>query len=1021
MIKLVLSRPITFMMLFLGIVIVGFVALSKLPVELMPNYSFNQISIILTVRGGIPADQVEYLVTKPVEEAVSTVSHLKRVTSISKESESTTILDFEPETDMDFAALEIREKFARVREKLPREVEKPIIAQFQQGDIPIMILAMTGEKYSPEQLRRIVDEEVLDKLKRVSGIASVDVVGGRERKILIDVDQNKLNSYNLPIGHVVSMVNLSNFSVLAGKLSYKQDQYRIRAIGEFENLEEISNLGVAKTEDGSMIRLKDVADIEDSFLDPVGFSRVDIKPVVSLYLQKESDANTLEVVNNVKQTLQTIREKLAPHSIFVVTTKDDAEFIKKAMGSVKQSLFIGTFLAISVLFLFLRDTRIISVIAITVPLCVLITISLMYFQNISLNIMTLSGIALGIGMLLDNSIVVIDNVVKKSSRKDSLSLEQDIQHGTGEVVLAIFASTLTTIVVFLPLTFISQEVRRLYGGVALTITFSLLASLFISQTFVPLAMSRFKCRPAVTAKQQHGNLHQWEPAWLVRLTRQYKLRLLSFLRTGYKGLVPVFGIFILAVFVFSGLGAEFLEPAQIGKFTVHVQLPTGTKLEATDATVAEVEKILASVPEVKTISTKAERWSTKIYVTLVPRKHRKHSREQIIADLRPKLQEIQPAFIYFEESQEIGSEEIFVELYGCDYDLLKNLAVQSARAISGVNSFTDTKIRMEEGRPVMCITLDKAKMGLFGLTAGSVAKELHTQMRGLVATRYRAEAKEVETIVRLAPEFRNTLDSLHNLNTVNPWGQPVYLAQIAKFSMSKDPSEIWHRNKERMAQVSTNRGRIPLNKAAELIRSKMQSLKFPEGYSWEFGYNYFSMIRNRQEFTQVGVLVLILIYLVLASLFESYFQPLIIMTSVPLALIGASFALKLTGNSVSMGVWVGLVVLGGIVVNNAIILVDRVNFFRREVTKSENSTKFVLVRCLTRACQDRLRPILMTTLTTILGLVPLAVDRSESSALWSVLAITVVGGLSVSAFLTLFVVPSVYMVFENLKQRIVAI
>ena len=1084
--NLSVRRPTAISMFFIGMVLIGAIALQLLPVEMMPNTSFGDITINIDVRGGIPASEIEKRIAKPVEEAVGTVTHLKNILSISKEGNAKIILEFEPGTNMDFAALEVREKFNRIRNDLPREIEKPVIAKYEYMDVPIMILAITSDIRTPEELRKIVDDKIKDRIQRIEGVARAEVSGGREGKILIEIDQTKLQAYSLSINRIVDIINLNNANLLAGEIKRVKNKYLVRTIGEFQSLKEIENLAIATTRQGSVIRLKDVGEVKDSYLEPTAFARVNTQPVVSIYIQKESTANTVEISRRIDKEIKSLKEIL-DRDIKILPTFNQAEYIQKAVNRVKLSLVYGAILATLVLFVFLRDFRSVGIIAATIPISILCTFSLMFFGKITLNVMTLSGLALGIGMLLDNSIVVLENIFKKRQEFISSTQGQKLlapnNHswirknlaitGASEMLLAIVASTITTLVVFLPLVFINPEIRMLYSGIALTITFSLLASLLASLALVPMLASRLKFKKPNPPKPKLSEselseatdsqtLADSRPTVLRKVLGYYQKVLVHCL--SFRYLILVLALIAFGFIFQQGrkLEKEFIGVAEQNKFTVFIEMPTGTRLEVSDKIVSQVEEIIARRPEIKTFTAKIEPWSSKIYVELWPMNKRKLSAGEIIEELRPLTDKIEPAFIYYEEPEEIGTKEILLELYGYDYEILKSLAIQVAQRMQPIPKFTDVKIRMREGRPEMRLAIDKRQAALFGLTVEDIALALHTHMRGLVATRYRgtteplvrvkeesfygkqpyfpsegqkmlerksgefrelivspsakAEAKEIETIVRLEEKFRRTFEDLRRVSLATPDGEQVYLSQLADFKFDLGPSEIWRKNKSRMVQVSANTGGTPLGTAAELVKKALYDFKFPKDYFWQFGGNYDKMIRNQKELSFALILSLALVYMILASLFESLRQPFIILFTVPLAAIGAIAALRISDKPVGTGVLIGAIMLGGIVVNNAIILIDRINFLRRG-SSAHYSGSAGIREAVIAACCDRLRPILMTSMTTILGLLPMALDKSESSNLWAPLAITVIGGLSVSTVLTLFVIPGVYLIFEDIRIR----
>jgi HAE1 family hydrophobic/amphiphilic exporter-1 len=766
-----------------------------------------------------------------------------------------------------------------------------------------------------------------------------------------------------------------------------------------------------------------------------------VRPVVSIYIQKESTANTIKVAKQIEREVERLREVL-PKDIQMVITSNQADFIKKAIENLKDSLLKGAGLIMIVLAFFLikmnkrlilittallgltlflpikflyivliamivaslmmAKVRPVLIVTSSIPISVVITFSLMWLMKLSLNFMTFFGLAIGVGLLVDNSIVVFENILKKNE-EGSTGIQAAID-GTNEVWVAILSATLTHIVVFFPMIYVGQEIRLLYGGVAWTVTISLIVSLFVAITVVPLLASRMKFSMEDIPKG-YGRTNI---VGAMKAVYSFQRKGVMFImRYRYRALLYAGIIFAISMFMFTKLGMEFLGTTEQNKFTTFIEMPTGAKLDVTNAAVKKVEAIIKEIPEVKTFSSRVEPWSSKVYVELVGITKRKRSVAEVIESLRPKVEKIRPAFIYFEEEQEVGTKEMIVELFGYDYAALREIAISMATRLGTVKGFTDTKIRMREGRPELGLKVDRQKAGVMDMTVTDVADMVHAQMRGLRATLFHTSASEVEAIARLDEKYRKTFKDLHKLILTNKNEDNIYLEQVTDFKYGLGPSEVWRKNKTRMIQVSANIGKIPLSKAGEMTRQALSDLKLPEGYFYKLGGNYPTMIATQHQFPMMIILTIVLIYLVLASLFESYLQPLIIMTAVPLALIGVVVALYLTGKSVGMGVLVGIMMLGGIVVSNSILLIDHTNNLRK---RNINHTKAVVL-----ASRDRLRPILMTTIATLLGLLPMAISTQEGSNLWSPLSITVMGGLTSSTILTLMIVPSVYIVFEDLK------
>ncbi len=1010
-----LNRPITVFMIFATILLIGTISLFTLPIELMPDIQLGTISVITRVRGGLPSEEVEKRISKPLEEALGDVSHMKNMLSISKEGESTLVLEFEPETNMNYASLEVREKLARVKKRLPRESERPMIIQYGYGDFPIIAVSFIASDLSPEELRKFVEGSLKEKFLRVEGVARVETVGGREEKIIIELNEKKLAALGISLSEILDKIGASNMNLLAGEMEYRGQEYLIRTLGEFASLEEIENLGIKATSEQSVIRLKDIGKVEYSYLEAKELGRLNRNPAITLYIFKKSLANTLRVCNQIEEVADGLKKELKDN-IAIILPFNHGKFIKKAIKELRFSLMIGIIAAVGVLMFFLKDYLAIIILSISIPFSILITFSFMKFLRISLNVMTLAGLCLGIGMLLDSSIVVLENIFKRQDRGEKVS-KPVISACTKEVGKAIFASTLTTIVVFLPFMFINKETQKLYSGIALVIIFSLIGSIFVSLSFIPLLSH------LILARRQKP-----KPPLFMRFQKWFRNTSSAVLsaRTGILLIIAFFSA--ISLFIGTKLEKEFIRMPEQSKFTVFVQLPTGTRLEITDKTVSKVEEYLEEyrlMGEVESYTAHVEPYSAKVYVQLHPREKRNMAMGDVIAELRQKTKGLDPAFIYYEEPQEVESKEIIIEFLGYDYGILRKLAQQGSQLFRKIPGLTDTKIRMREGGPQLDVFLDKDKLALMRLDTLWTTTELHGKLRGLIPTYFHPRedyiqnnktpfdlqrSKEIEMIVRLPQHQKKKLRDIKKITLVTPRGDEVKLAQIADFEFTQAPSEIWRKNKRRMVQVSANRNNVALGAVTRQIRETYNAeLNIPEGYRWRFGEGYYKMMRSQRELGLAFLFALILVYLVLASFFENLSQPFVILSSIPLAGIITIPLLYLTREPLGIGVWIGGIMLAGIVVNNAIILIDTINRLKRQ--------KVNMYDAVQEAASLRLRPILMTTSTTILPLIPLLIIRTDASSLWAPLALTVVSGLLTSCVLTLYVIPCIFFFFyRDLNQ-----
>ncbi|MBU1084579.1 MAG: efflux RND transporter permease subunit, partial [Candidatus Omnitrophica bacterium] len=901
-----IKKPVSTIMIFSALCLIGLISLTRLAVELYPDISFGQVSIIVYIRGGVPPTEVESMVTKPIEEAVSTVSHLESMMSISKEGESTVVLSFKRGIDMQVVAMEVREKFAKVKEKLPTEAEKPIIAQFSQTDVPIIIFAVTSRKRTTEELRKMVDEQVKEKIKRITGVANVEVGGGRERKILVEVDKKALYRYALSINRVISSLGANNLNILTGELTENSSKVLIRAIGQFETMDDVKQTVVMTKPDGSAVRVKDVAEVKDSFLDPQSYARMNVSPIVSVYVQKESKANTIEVAALILKEIDDLKTIL-PKDVDIIITKNQAKFIKTSITNLRDSLLRGAAMIIFILMLFMGKLgkkasvivpvglassmflpgmmlymllvgliiflaaferyRSILIVAISIPISLVITFGFMDLSNmfipaimdLTINFITLFGLALGVGMLVDNSIVVFENIVTKTEQ--GAGRVDAAVTGSTEMNVVIFASTLTTVIVFLPMLFVSESMSVLYGGVAWTVTFSLCISLFVALMVVPLMSSR------IDLTSKGGESQQVKEGFLRPFYKAQEKALLFVFRRRFMMLSIAGVLFAGAIYLYGSMGKEYMGTTEQNRFTIFIEMPTGVKLDSSDETVRMVEEMLKEVPEVKNFTARVEGWSSKIYVDLVGLKERRRSVSDVMDSLRPKVARLQPAFIYFEEEQEVGTKEIILNIFGYDYEILREIAIALTTRMGRIPYFTDTKIRMREGRPELDLVVDKQKSANFGFSTKEIADMVHAKVRGVRATMFHTKASEVETIVRMQEKDRRTVKDIHGLTVSRMGDDRVSLDQMVGFKYGLGPSEVWRKNRSRMIQVSANIGELPLGKAAELLNSELDDLNLPEDYFYEIGGDYETLLKTQQEFFLTILIIVLLIYLVLASIF----------------------------------------------------------------------------------------------------------------------------------------------------------
>jgi len=867
-----------------------------MPVDLMPAGDSGMLTIFVGIRGGLSPEDIESLVTKPIEEEMAALPQLQDMISVSRKERSVISLIFKAGTDSSRVALEVQERLSKISGKLPKEIEKPVVARYLENQSPVIILAMSSKHFTPEQMRDIADNQFKPLLKRVDGVANVEIGGGRERKILVEFDQNRLEAYAISIRQVIAQIGSNNLNILAGKFEDKRESYFVRTLGAFRTLEDIGNLPIAVTKEGSRIRLKDIAEIRDFYLEAKSYSRLNREPAVSAYIQKEALANTISTVEKIKEVKEEFKKNLDPR-ITLSVVSDQSVAIKKALKNVRNALAEGALLAGFILLIFLRDILFSAIILISIPLSFIVALAFMHLFGLSLNVMTISGLALASGMIVDDSIVVLENIIRHKRKlfrsSGHLSSGENVAgmdlpesprtkisiFATHELGLALTASTLTKIIVFLPILFLNPQVRMLYWGLSITITSALLISLLVSITMIPClseniskkwfkesaffstyfwlfvrnkfnrlrsGLSRFIGRSQGFIRNLYKR-KKTDPDWvfptdssphLFRMRGVFKTyrRWVSLAIRRRVGIAFSLGFVLLGCGVLYGfLDKEFVGTTEENEFIIFIELPSGAKLEVSDKVVRPVEKMLNDIPEVKksvkTTIARVEGWSSKIYVTLLEREARLRSAREVIGFLRPRVSKIgeeYDAFIYF--SEPTSSKEFIIEVFGADYNQLRDLSVEIAQRLEKVEGLTDIKLRYKPGRPEVRIEVDREKASLFGLRIQDISESLHAKIRGLRATYFLTPTAQVETVARLQEQYRKTLEQVENLSMVNPQGTIVPILQFADFEFGLTPSEVWRKNRERMIQVSANRGDVALSKLAENSLNALKGMKVPAGY-----------------------------------------------------------------------------------------------------------------------------------------------------------------------------------------------
>ena len=1086
-IDLSVRRRVTIAMFTIGVLMFGLVSLSRLNVNLLPELSYPTITVRTAYEGAAPAE-IENLITKPVEEALGVVKNVKQVRSISRSGQSDVTLEFAWGTNMDFAGIDVREELDALQ--LPLEAERPVILKFDPSLDPIVRYALFMDELQPDngsktdlnlqytsagasgersetvgnisalkRLRLMAEEQIKKGIESTEGIASVKLSGGLEEEIEILVDEKRLAYLNIPIERVGNVLAAENVNLAGGRLEEGSQQFLVRTVNQFQTVEEIGSV-VVDNVDGRPVYLHEVAEIKQGFKEREAITRINGKEAVEIAIYKEGDANTVKVAEAVNARMQDVRDIL-PAGMKMEKVYDQSTFISSAIDEVAKAGLIGGLLAVIILYLFLRNIWSTVIISLSIPVSVIATFNLMYGNDISLNIMSLGGITLGIGLLVDNSIVVLENISRH--RQQGKSVLQAARDGAGEVGMAVVASTLTTIAVFFPLVFVEGIAGQLFRDQALTVTFSLLASLLVAVTLIPMMASLQKeeeakpdFEPLPTPKTRVGGwlrtarlfVFTTIPSYIARglyvaikLISNFFMFLLNPLlnlfensynrvENSYRSLLDWalnhrFTVLAVAVFVFAGsmaiipkLGVELIPSLSQGEFIVEFTMPPGTPLEQTDRAIQKVQRSADIITNIETTFGVAgsgnrmdanpnqggENWG-EMNVMLKPGSTRADE-QQAMSNLRKELQKI-PGLEYNFSRPELFTFDapIQVEVSGFNLNTLKQISDDITRKIGRSARFTDVSSTMERGNPEVQIRFDRDKAASLGINVRDIADGVVSKIRGDVATRYSWRDRKIDVLVRADEQDRNSVEDIRNL-VVNPESQrPISLSSLAEISVGNGPGQIRRISQQRVAVITSNLGYGDLGAATAEVQQIIDQTTIPPGISVMLGGQNEEMSASFQSLLFALALAVFLVYLVMASQFESLIHPFVLLFSIPLALIGAVWALWLTSSTISVVVFIGLILLAGIVVNNAIVLIDLINQFRER-----GMEKF---KAILDGGTSRLRPILMTTLTTTLGLLPLAIGFGDGAELRTPMAITVIGGLLVSTLLTLVVIPVFYSVIDR--------
>ncbi len=1071
------SHPVTVWMVTLAAVVFGLTALGRLDMRLLPEIRYPTLTVQTEFPGTAPVD-VENLVTRPLEEAVGVVPGLRKVHSISQAGLSQITLEFNWGTAMDYAALDVREKIDMIR--LPEDAQIPLLLKYDPSQDPVVRIGLTGDA-PMVALRNVADDVLKKEIEALQGVAAAQIAGGLEEEIRVEVDEARLAALGLTIGQVNQALAQENINASGGRLRDRNAEYIVRTLSRFEDLTDIEQVTVASVA-GQPVRLADVATIYRTHKERTSITHIDGRESVEIAVYKEGDANIVEMAERVRGHLDRLKGQL-PEKMGIEVLFDQSVFIASAVNEVRNNALLGGGLAVLVLFIFLRDFRSTMIIGVAIPISIVATFILMLTRGVSLNVMSLGGLALGVGMLVDNSIVVLEAIHRRrENARSGDDMAAAAAGGAGEVAGAVTASTLTTLAVFVPIVFVVVGVAgQIFRDQALTVTFSLAVSLVVALTFTPMASAFGRAAERLGEGSEIGSQERlgWYASWsryagsgrwftkilkvpglflvlglpllvwrlfsgllfvlrtvvkalLWPLTRVFE-KTFPLIQSGYEAalrgalahrLLVLFLALVLAggaMLLWPRLGMELVPPLARGEFTLALEMPEGTPLSQTDAVVSQVELAVSQLPGIAMVA--GEVGISREGDASAQR--RKENRAEVRVRLNQATAQAEAAAL--EEIRTVLAEHpqlrmklrrqsllafgapVEVDVYGYNLVDLQNTADEVLASLQDVPGLRDLRLSMVPGSPEVQVSFDRDKLNRFGLSQGTVSETVRGKVRGTVASRFRDRERHVDIRVMNTGDQRNTLTAVQDLILTERDGVPITLGSVASMEVVTGPAEIHRLGSKRVAIISANLAGRDLGSVSRDIQDRLLGLTLPAGISVELGGQNQEMDQSFRSLQMAILLAVFLVYLVMAAQFESFLYPLIIMFTVPLALTGAIYGLYLAGMSISVIAVIGAIMLAGIVVNNGIVLVDRINQLKRGRT--------ALADAVLQAGSERLRPILMTTSTTVLGLLPMALGLGEGAELRAPLAVTVISGLMLATLLTLVVVPVIYTLLSGLRQE----
>ena len=1011
-----IRRPVFATMVILGLVILGVVSYPRIGVDLFPKVEFPIVNISTTLKGASP-EVVDIDLTDKVEEAVNTINGVKTITSTSTEGRSTVIVEFNLERDIDLAVQDVREKIAAIRNRLPEDIDEPVIEKVDPDANPVIWIALTGER-SIRELSTYADEILKEQLQRINGVGAIRIAGLRLRQVRVWLDRDKLSAYRISAHDVLIALQRENIELPGGRIEGEFKEYLIKVKGEFTNVQEFNDL-IVGFYNGTAIRLKDVGRAEDGMAEKRSVTRFNRVPSIGLGIQKQSGTNTLEVTDRIKKEIENIRKSL-PAGMKLEISFDQSHFIKRSIEEVQFHLLYGGFFASIAVLLFLRSIRVTIISAIAIPTSIISTFAIMNVFGFTFNNMTMLGLSLSVGILIDDAIIVIENIQRHIEK--GMGIREAASFATSEIGLAVMATTLAIVVIFLPVAFMKGIIGMFFFQFALTVVFAILVSLFVSFTLTPMLSSKFlkEHTSSHTSTSVFKHLSDWLEKQYKKVEESYR-RLLS-IAIEHRAIVIVSAviIFILSLYITKFLGKEFLPSEDQSRFVARLEAPKDYSIDQIEGMFKKAEEIVLATPEIMTIfygqGTFGEVHKGTMFIGLKPKSERTRSQQEIMADMRKQFRQIPGLKGTAEDVSLVGGGQRMVPIQysirGRNLEELNGYSKQIVSEFSKLSGIVDVDTSLEAGKSEVKVYIDRNKAADLGVDIATVAETINFLIGGEVdITRFKDEARgrRYDVKMRLNPENRKDPDDIGRLFVRSKDGRMIELSNIVEIKEGGGPSVINRVDRQRAITLFANLEGKPLGQAKEELDNIALKI-IPPDYTGShkgmadmmgesFGYLMFALI--------LGV---ILAYMVLASQFESFIHPITVLLSMPFSFIGAFAALLITGMTLNIFSFIGLILLMGLVKKNAILLVDYTNTLRAKGMERKEA--------ILTAGPVRLRPILMTTFAMVFGMMPIALGIGEGSETRAPMAIATIGGLLTSLFLTLVVIPVVYDVFDDLWGRL---